>query len=432
MTYKSLLNVTPHAFQERGIEYALAHPYCIIGDEMGLGKSLQALSVALAAKVDKTLVVCPAYLRENWAAEIDKLLSVWIDFEIISSGDDLDKVVLSDGVTDIIMISYHFVPQSEKLFEWATLVVADEAQNLKELSTSWTIMFHKFIYEQLPERLILLTGTPLKNNVPEWYSLLLLMGYHEGGSNGENVKDYFKTQEQFARYFSYVQYVAIPGGRVVEKYSGIKNRGRLKKLLQGKYIRRLAKDELDLPRLIRKDVVVDYRDDKDLLKAWRGHITQEDKTNTRAKVKSANVTAPFTAKYCRSLSEEREGRPILIFSDHIESADKIAKTLKTQAYTSKTPPAVKKDLLRDFKAGLSPYLVATIMSLNTGQTLTSAADVVFNDPNWVPSEMDQAIARIYRIGQKNVSRFHLIIGSKQSKYIYDQLEEKRNTIKKAI
>jgi len=81
---------------------------------------------------------------------------------------------------------------------------------------------------------------------------------------------------------------------------------------------------------------------------------------------------------------------------------------------------------------LSPYLVATIMSLNTGQTLTSAADVVFNDPNWVPSEMDQAIARIYRIGQKNVSRFHLIIGSKQSKYIYDQLEEKRNTIKKAI
>jgi len=202
--------------------------------------------------------------------------------------------------------------------------------------------------------------------------------------------------------------------------------------LQGKYIRRLAKDELDLPRLIRKDVVVDYRDDKDLLKAWRGHITQEDKTNTRAKVKSANVTAPFTAKYCRSLSEERGGRPILIFSDHIESADKIAKTLKTQAYTSKTPPAVKKDLLRDFKAGLSPYLVATIMSLNTGQTLTSAADVVFNDPNWVPSEMDQAIARIYRIGQKNVSRFHLIIGSKQSKYIYDQLEEKRNTIKKAI
>ena len=67
----NLQNIELYPYQKNGIEYALEHKHVIIGDEMGLGKTVQALGVA--AHTGKfTLIVCPAYLKQNWKNEINK------------------------------------------------------------------------------------------------------------------------------------------------------------------------------------------------------------------------------------------------------------------------------------------------------------------------------------------------------------------------
>ena len=429
-TFKDLFHVMPKAYQDRGIKYGLTHHYFILGDDMGLGKTLQALGVAMASKSKRVLVVCPSYLRENWISEIEKLCATWIDAEAIRSAKDLERVERDE--VDFIIVSYHFVCQSEELFHWADMVIADECQMLKDMNTNWTMCFHKFLYEGQPERFVACSGTPIENCVAEWFSILMLMSYSPKKTNGESVKDLFKSDYyRFARYFCWVEYVKIRGGRTIEKYHGIKNRGRLGQLLKGKYIRRLSKDQLDLPKLLRKNVTVNYRDDGELLQTWYDHVSTETSVESRAKTRSAVVKAPFTAEYCRALSEER-GKPILVFTDHRESCEKIAKKLGWPEVNGSVSEAERERITKAFQAGEIGGIVATIKSLYTGKTLTAAQDVVFNDKNWNPMVNKQAIFRIYRIGQESTCMVHNIIGSPQDLYINNKLEEKEEAVNQGL
>ena len=53
-------------YQNAAVDYALAHPNCLIGDEMGLGKSAASIAVANVTCAKKILVICPASIRLNW------------------------------------------------------------------------------------------------------------------------------------------------------------------------------------------------------------------------------------------------------------------------------------------------------------------------------------------------------------------------------
>ena len=59
------------SFQKEGLAFALKHPYHINNFQAGLGKTITSLAVAYETK-SKTLVVCPAFLRNNWLNEIQK------------------------------------------------------------------------------------------------------------------------------------------------------------------------------------------------------------------------------------------------------------------------------------------------------------------------------------------------------------------------
>ena len=54
-----------------GVNFGLSHHYCIIADDMGLGKTLEALAICAASKL-RTIAIVPAYLKQNWKAEVLK------------------------------------------------------------------------------------------------------------------------------------------------------------------------------------------------------------------------------------------------------------------------------------------------------------------------------------------------------------------------
>lgn len=70
------LRVEPYPYQREGILFGLRRKRFIIGDEPGLGKTLQSIGVADCAGAYPCLVICPASLKINWQREFEKFTSV--------------------------------------------------------------------------------------------------------------------------------------------------------------------------------------------------------------------------------------------------------------------------------------------------------------------------------------------------------------------
>lgn len=164
----------------------------ILGDEMGLGKTLQAISLLAYLKVQRNcpgpfLVLCPLSVTDGWATEFSKfcprlrVLSYVGDkerrmqmrksiFEHVSqqtSRSDHDQPLPFDvflTTYDLVVLDAHFLSH----IQWRYTII-DEAQRIKNPSSVlYTTLQDQFM---IPRRL-LLTGTPVQNNLSELWALL--------------------------------------------------------------------------------------------------------------------------------------------------------------------------------------------------------------------------------------------------------------------
>ena len=404
------MKIKPYPYQEEGINFIHTHNYCIIGDEMGLGKTLQALAAAFETK-KKTLIVCPAFLQGVWQNEIDKTIPGDFDYRIVS---------------------YSKLKKCEEDFKWAEFVIADEIHYLKTPGAIRTQGFHYYIDRYRPEFLVGLSGTPIKNRVTEFFSLLLLMNKNPNHTNGGRLLDEYRTYTRFCQFFSNQQ-IKVFNGRQVIQYEGVKNVPILKQLLKGKYLRRKAKDVLDLPPITRIDVpsgAVIQAEDAELFEAWdQFHKT---KTNmSTAKATSARMKADFTAQYVNNLVAQ--GESVVVFTDHISAAGKLAELIKgSLVITGGTPIDVRNTIVDKFNNLKVKVLIGTVGTTSMGYTLVAARHVIFNDLPWVPGDIAQAEKRIHRIGQDRPCFVHRIFRSSIDKYIITTLTAKMEEMGKII
>lgn len=424
------LTGSPLPHQVNAIQFLLAHHYCINGDEMGLGKTFDSIAVSCAIE-GMTLVVCPAFLKYNWEADFEKFTKGG-KFVVVNSKRDIDKAMRAD----VAIINYEKLKISEDLFSKASLVIADEAHYLKNIESQRTQFFHDYISRYQPERLHLLTGTPIKNRVDEFYSLLKLMAYTKEPTNGKRITDRFRTSYSFARYFSHENSYKIKvRGRdvVVRKFEGIKNESELRSYFNGKYIRRKTVDVMDLPELRNKIVYVKYgASDSDLKEAFDKFTGKIDGHISSIKSKSALAKAKFTAEYADNIRRST-GKPVVIFSDHRDSVSTIAKYLKKAVVINgSTSMGLRHQYVTQFQNKEIDFIIATIGAMSTGVTLTAANNLVFNDLSWVPADNAQAKKRIHRIGQESACHIHFIAGSNIDRMIITSLQQKMETIDKVL
>jgi hypothetical protein len=380
----------------------------------------------------KCLIICPAYLKLKWKKEIHKFHP-----EKVVSVLDNPKQFYALWDTDYCVISYSFLEEAEILFEWAEMVVIDESHQIKEMDTKRTLAAHKLIYENNPKYLQLLTGTPIQNRVYEFYSLLCMVHYTPDRENNgflEKFPTYVDFAERYSHLHEYKITVTTKKGKLakvpVKKWSGIKNKEELKQWLKGCYIRYNSEDVLDLPEAQDIFVPVEYKDIPELQEEFEKYKGDDSGVTPRVKIDSALAKCKFTVEYARSLLDQ--GLPVVIFTDHVESCEAIAKELKVPAITGKTSTDRRDKLANDFQSGKTDIIVATILSFSTGNDLQRSSDMIFNDYNWVPGNNKQAKFRIIRIGQFKRCRFHYMIGSKQDEFIYGANEDKLKVINQIV
>ncbi|XP_012277912.1 SWI/SNF-related matrix-associated actin-dependent regulator of chromatin subfamily A containing DEAD/H box 1 homolog isoform X2 [Orussus abietinus] len=161
----------------------------ILADEMGLGKTVQVIAFLTYLKesglLDERdgphLLVVPSSTMENWSNELERWSSILKVVKYYGSQDERKEMRMGwrngdlDDV-DIILTTYNLIsstPEERRLFRVMPIqyVVFDEAHMLKNMST---IRYENLVRINAKHR-ILLTGTPLQNNLLELISLLIFV-----------------------------------------------------------------------------------------------------------------------------------------------------------------------------------------------------------------------------------------------------------------
>ncbi|XP_068615739.1 chromodomain-helicase-DNA-binding protein 1-like [Brachionichthys hirsutus] len=150
---------------------------CILGDEMGLGKTCQTISLLLYAaethrKKGLFLVLSPLSVMDNWRKELECIapsLAV-----LCYNGDKERRAELRQEMEtedfQVLLTTYELCLKDASFlrrWKWNVLVV-DEAHRLKSQNS----LLHKALTQFTADFRVLLTGTPIQNNLQELYSLL--------------------------------------------------------------------------------------------------------------------------------------------------------------------------------------------------------------------------------------------------------------------
>jgi SWI/SNF-related matrix-associated actin-dependent regulator of chromatin subfamily A-like protein 1 len=421
------MNLAPlkHKLDQDQIEelaFGMANPYVLYRLPMGFGKT--ALAIALQAQFPslKVLVVCPAGLKLNWKKEINKFRDN-MKITVISKSLDIKKPTDSD----FVIVPYSLLQNAECLFEWADIVVADEAHNLKSMDAKRTQKFHQYVYENSIKRLYLMTGTAIKNRVWEIYSLMALC-YYNPAAKDTKFLDMYPDHITFADKFSHrVEFEKYIGNKRIKilNWRGLKNVDELKHWLRPISRKR---DPKSGPVII-NNILISETDNLNLLadfeKVFEG---LGDSIMSDVKAEAAAAKVPYTIEYIEGILDE-VGK-VIIVSDHVEPALRIAAHFKVTPITGSTNSDKRQEIVNDFEDGKTSVLVGTIGTLKEGYNLTSCWNMVLNDFCWVPGDLDQLYARINRRGQTKQCVIHAILGSPQDDTILGRLEEKREVIKR--
>lgn len=238
--------VEPYQHQIFGIQKIVENPYFMLGDEMGAGKSLQAIVAAMILfemnEIDRVLVVTPAPVRAVWYdsefGELAKHLWDSIPSVVTEFHSRERSWYRGEGNRRLswVITNYDFLVNKNR-FENAvafcdkrTFLICDESSKIKNHRAIRTKAIMKL--RRKCGRVLLLNGTPIANNPRDMYS--------QGNIMNPSILETPYVYQFDARY-------AIKGGWENREDVGWKNLEDMQKRFAPYVLRRLKTDCLDLP-----------------------------------------------------------------------------------------------------------------------------------------------------------------------------------------
>jgi helicase SWR1 len=244
-----LLRGTLREYQRDGLDWlaGLYHTQTngILADEMGLGKTIQTISLISYLACEKEiwgphLIVVPTSVMLNWEMEFKRFapgFKVLTYYGNPAQRKDKRKGWNNEDTWHVCITSYQLVLQDQNAFKrkrWRYMIL-DEAHNIKNFrSQRWQALLNFN-----SERRLLLTGTPLQNNLVELWSLLYFLMPSSKGS--QMMPDGFANLKDFQEWF------ARPVDRMVEGGESVDDEARatvtkLHQVLRPYLLRRLKRD----------------------------------------------------------------------------------------------------------------------------------------------------------------------------------------------
>ena len=421
----------------------------LLADEVGLGKTIEAGIILkeylLRGQIRTALVLTPASLCEQWAEELREKFE--LDF-VVSRGAEgrWDEHPLVIASLETARHTRHRARVRKIGFD---LVVVDEAHRLRNhLTLGW-----KFINELGARNLLLLTATPVQNDLRELYNLVTLL---RPGAVG--------TFAQFRAEFM------TAGDRLKPR-----NTDKLRSLLSSVMIRaQRANTQIKFPRRQVKTLTLDLADDEaalykdvsefvirtiekgdeDVARRWYftlvvlqkelgssiaaaaktlHHLATKAATGLETKAlkelarratavgRSTKVEA--LVRLLRSLDDKA-----IVFTQFRASQMEIAEVLNeagiaNEIFHGEQTWQEKEEALDRFRSAV-PFLISTEAG-GEGRNLQFAHIVINYDLPWNPMRVEQRIGRVHRLGQEHdVSIYNLVARDTIESYVLEILEKK--------
>ena len=401
-------------FQYEGVKFGIEH-HCrfLLADEMGVGKTIQAIALSYLYRDDwPVLIVCPGSMKYLWKGEIQ----TWLGFKdyrinIINSS----KQKISEEAYFYI-ISYDLVSHILKKLKKMqfNFVILDEAHCIKNRDTIRAKNILPIAIRA--KRLILMTGTPLLAKPLEGYPLLYALR-----------PDLFPYFKQFA--YRYCDPQPTPFGI---SWSGTSNTKELHWLLSTLMVRRLKKEVLNkLPPKRRQKVEI--KTNQEIIEKIKEARVKEKGRNGTLEAYTLTSTAKKdgVCEYVSDILMDTEEK-IIVFAYHHEMMNSVEKLLQEKKVEYiRIDGSTKQDKRYDYVKCFQQkkecrVAIVSIIAGSTGITLNKAHIVIFAELTWTPSIMIQAEDRAHRIGQKSnfVDIKYLYGPGTLDDFILDKLQKK--------
>ncbi len=411
-------------YQTEGVAFLASRGRALLADDMGLGKTLQAISAASwlneHAGVKKILIICPASLKHQWAREIEKFTSHSLQ---IIQGVAENRSVQYRADALFFIANYELILRDQSVINEMLkpdLVIVDEAQRIK----NWRTKMASAIKLISSRYVFVLSGTPLENRLEDLYSLLQVVDARVLGPLWLCLLEFHVTDER---------------GKVI----GYRNLSELRRRIASVMLRRnrsLVSDQLP----DRTEVWLDIPLDKKQVELHNSAMTAAGLLAKIAKrrpltpgeqnrMMSALQQARMACDAAGLVDKETQGSPkldelarlleelclqsnhkVVIFSQWALMTEMVQSLATSMGLGfvrlhGGVPTHKRGELMDKFQQDDAIQLFISTDAGGIGLNLQAATVLINLDMPWNPAVLEQRIARIHRLGQKQKVQIFLLL-----------------------
>jgi len=408
-------------YQLDGVAFAVGAGRAVLADDMGLGKTIQGIGVAelfaREAGIRKVLIICPASVKAQWKAEIERFSDRSCQLVVGGArsraqqyGDDVFFTVCNyeQVIRDILAI---------ERTAWG-LIILDEGQRIKNWEAKTTAVVKAL---RSPFALVL-SGTPLENRLDELHSVVAFIDDRRLGPAFRFLNRHRVVDEK---------------GKVL----GYRNLAELRQRLAPVLLRRTRASVMqDLPprtteilripptdeqlelhnahlRIVAAIVRKRYMSEMDLLRLRKELLMCRMAANSTYLV---DKREPGYSSKLRALDDlldrlfQEEGRKVVLFSEWTTMLDLVEPILRARGLghvrlDGSVPQKQRQQLVNMFQRDPQCQLFVTTNAGATGLNLQAANTVVNVDLPWNPAVLEQRVGRAHRMGQSRPVQVFVLV-----------------------
>ena len=421
----SSLPFKPYDFQIEDVKTLMEKRWAINGNEMGCGKTFEDNWAAFSIPLPK-LIICPPTLRLNWEKEI-KMVDPDADVTILYDNSEFKTSMWT--IIGYPAVSKHLENLEKAQFQ---VVVIDEAHFCQAIRNSgepdsqraWAVLR----VAATAGWVIPTTGTPKTNRNKNLFNILKMIRHP-------------LTRGKWAFRDYGIKYCEGTRGSWGWDFEGNSNDDELHQLISPYMVRHLKKEVLPHLKKMRRSIPVNVdltEYDYEISEYLRNRESSEAEQLARL-MRARKILATQKVGETIDFAKEMvsEGKKVVIvtcFTDVVKVLEKAFKgnVVKIVGGMSDTAKEAAKD---EFQKGKAQVIILNIIAGGVGITLTASNNLILNDFDWVPGNIQQVEDRICRGGQtEEFSNIYYITakGADAEEEFVSMLTYKSDTINAAV
>ena len=394
-----------YPFQQIAVSKLMQRKHTLLADVQGLGKTVMAIELTNQLDLYNVLIICKASIKENWARKLATWRSLGLDYiQMINKRTDTISKHATIVIVNYDLISHSYIHLQLSSIKWQ-LIICDEAHYLKNMQAKRTkaVLSKKGLIHHT-ERSLMMTGTPVLNRPIELYPMLKVL-------SPETIapyNDYYRFAKRFCAAYQDGFIFNVDGASHTDDLNA--------RLRKGFMIRRSYDEvEMQLPKRRYEIVLIDQADG---VKTNLRILESAERLDFKHQKLGADAGQLATLR--RQTAELKVDTCIEKIKEYVESVDKLVifayhhsvieriknelKEYSPAVLTGSTPQKNRQSTIDLFiqRPNIRVFL-GQIQAAGEGiDGLQNVAhNVLFVESSWVPGEISQAIARVWRLGQKH-------------------------------